>query len=582
MNARQLGSRRVRLAALTLLLGVCAGCVWFHEERQKAELGVDPLASPLAKSAAYRDTIGAFAYYEGLRSMRVRGFGLVVGLGKNGSRDCPRQVCQGLIENLYKRHRFSSALVGVENITPEQMIDDLDTAIVVVQGEILPATVRGNRFDVAVSAAPGTQTRSLRGGRLYTAELKIYRSVSPKTAITGRVLARASGPVFLNPFSEGDAATRSDPLYGLVLGGGKVVEDRRLRLVLLEASYPRAQQIQGRVNAQFPGREKVADAISPSFIQLHVPPEFAENPAHFLALVRSLYVARDPRFEASRAQMLAKEMLDPAAPHPRIALAFEGLGRAALPVLNDLYAHQQDYVSFHAAVAGLRLGEHVAGDVMIMHAQNTDGRYRFQAIRGLAEARGMGAAAIALRGLLNDEDPRVRIAAYEALIKRGDAAIHSKRIDLDNFRLDRVPTPDRDNLVYVKRSGSRRIALFGDDLRCTSPIFYRSPDGSLTLNANPGDESLTALRVAVSTGAMSPPVSAPLELAPLIELLGNQANVDHKGEVLGLGLDYAAVVRAVHHLCEDKSLNAEFVLEQPNVAELFGPPRTAGRPESEL
>ena len=63
-------------ASLTL-----SGCTWGTEERQRLDLGVEPLASLLADSAAYRDTIGAYTYYEGLRSMRVRGYGLVVGLG---------------------------------------------------------------------------------------------------------------------------------------------------------------------------------------------------------------------------------------------------------------------------------------------------------------------------------------------------------------------------------------------------------------------------------------------------------------------------------------------------------------------
>ena len=51
---------------------------------------------------------------------------------------------------------------------------------------------------------------------------------------------------------------------------------------------------------------------------------------------------------------------------------------------------------------------------------------------------------------------------------------------------------------------------------------------------------------------------------------------------MGLGLDYGAVVRALYYLCQDHAINAKFILEQPNAAELFGPARPAGRPESEL
>ena len=566
------------------LVGVCAcgGCTWLYEDRQKLDLGVDPTWGPLADSAAYRDTIGAYTYYEGLRPMRVRGYGLVVGLGKNGSRDCPRNMYDRLVQSLYKQHEFASTVVGITRITPEQLINDIDTAVVVVQGEIPPAATTGARFDVAVMALPGTQTKSLRGGRLYTTELHIFRKVSTTAAITGQILARASGPVFVNPFSEGESATRSNPLEGIIIGGGEAVTDRRVRLVLLEASYQRARQIRDRINAYFPGPRPIADAISPSFIRLQVPQKHQGDSAHFLALVRALYLSRDPKFQATRVRMLAEELTRPDAPHSQIALALEGLGRTASPLLNELYTHPKDHVSFHAAAAGLRLGDHIAGDAMAMQARNPTSEYRFQAIRALGRAEGMAGAAITLRELLHDKDPRVQIAAYEALIERNDPTIRSARIAADNFVLDSVPTQGPNKFMYVKRSGSRRIALFGDELRCSPPVFYRAPDGSLMINASPGDEALTLLRVVVPSGDTSSPISAPLELPGLIRLMGSEADIGLDGEVVGLGLDYGAVTRTLYHLCTDRSVDAKFILEQPNAAELFGPPQPGGRPESEL
>jgi len=315
-------------------------------------------------------------------------------------------------------------------------------------------------------------------------------------------------------------------------------------------------------------------------VRLKVPAEFARDTAHFLSLVRALYLSRDPNFSMTRVRLLAREMLDASAPHALIALALEGAGRTAIPVLNDLYIHPKDYVSFHAAVAGLRLGEHIACDAMVMHALNAQSPYRRQAIHALSRSKGIAGAAIALRKLLEDVDPRIRIAAYEALIRRGDSIIKTSIIDEDNFALDQIPS-SAGRLIYVKRSGSRRIALLGDHLACTPPIFYRAPDGSLTLNANEGDETLTALRVVGSSGAVSSPISAPLHLASLVTLLGSRASVGLDGEVLGLGLDYGAVVRALYHLSLDKSINGEFLLEQPSMPGLFDLPDAAGRPESE-
>jgi hypothetical protein len=297
--------------------------------------------------------------------------------------------------------------------------------------------------------------------------------------------------------------------------------------------------------------------------------------------MRSLYLSRDPTFEGNRARLLAEEIVHPGAPHARIALCFEGLGQKALPVLTELYSHPKTHVTFHAAAAGLRLGDHLAGDVMAHHAEDAGCEYRFQAIRALGEAEGMAGVAMTLRRLLGNDDPRVQIAAYEALVKRGDTTIKSRSIGRDNFIFDQVPTA-REGFVYAKRSRNRRIALFGRDLRCTPPALYRAPDGSVTITAQEGDETLTVLRRVVSTGSVSPPIPVPLELSSLIPLMGNDAGVNLEGEVVGLGLDYAAVVRALHQLCRDGAANAKFILEQPNVAELFGPATRTGRPESEL
>ena len=577
---RSQGRRIVALLG-SLCLAATSGCVWLKEGNKKLDLGVDPIAGAQAKSAAYRDTIGALTYFDGLRPMRVRGYGLVVGLGRNGSKDCPRHIYDRLIESLYKQQRGTGSVVGVSTLTPEQLVNDLDTAVVIVEGEIPPGAMSGDAFDVVVSAFPGTETQSLRGGRLFTTDLHVFRPVSDTVSITGQILARASGPVFVNPFMDEDVPTQGDPLTGIVLGGGRVSETRRLRLVLIEPSYARAQQIQDRINAYFPAASRAADAVSPSFVQVRVPQEYRGDTAHFLGLVRALYLSRDPRFEAAKARLLAEEIVRLDAPHSLIALALEGIGRAALPVLDDLYAHPNADVSFHAAAAGLRLNDHLAGDAMAAHARDAKGRHRLAAVRALAEAKGMAGAAMTLRQLLYDDDTRVRIAAYEGLVSRGESLIRTTAVGGDVFLLDEAPASGTP-FLYARRSGERRIALFGDSLSLHTPVFYRASDGSLTITAQDGDDHLTLIRVVVSAGAASEPVAVPFDVATLIRMLGERAGVDHEGKVIGLGLDYGAVVHALFRLCQDRTIDAEFILEPSGVTDLLSPPPDSGRPESEL
>jgi hypothetical protein len=570
---------RFRLFAGVVFTAV-AGCTTAVDNK-RYDLGISPEDAPLANSAAYRDTIGSLGYFEGMAAMRVRGYGLVVGLGKNGSKECPRRIYDKLVQSIYKHQHVNSSPVGAKEISPERLIEDLDTAVVIVTGEIPPAAVRGNRFDVLVTALPGTETKSLRGGRLYTTELEMYRDLPSGISVMGRELGKAAGPVFLNPFSDEQSATKANLLQGVIVNGGIVTQDRRVRFVLSQPSYRWARQVEARINAQFSGTPKTADAVSPSFISLNVPDEFSGDTEHFLELVRGLYLSHDPQFEAARARELAQEIIGPSAPHARIALCFEGLGRAASPVLSDLCENSKDYVSFHAAAAGLRLGDHVACDRMTLHAADQAGKFRFRAIEELGRAKGMAAAAVALRKLLDDSDPRIQVAAYEGLVAREDRTIESHRVAEDNFWLDLVPSASKP-FVYVKRQGQRRIALFGDGIRCQPPVLYRAPDGSITINAGPEDPTLTVLRTVVTSGTTSPPMPAPFELDKLVGLLGADPALDARGAAKGFGLDYGAIARALYHLCETQAVNATFVLEQPNVTELFGAAEAEGRAESEL
>lgn len=562
------------------VLAVVAGCT-IKEDRGKLDLGVAPISSALADSAAYKDTVASVAYLDGLGPMRVQGYGLVVGLGKNGSQECPRSVRDQLIRTMLKMERSSGGPIDVRKITPEKLIGDLDTAPVLVRAEVPGGASEGTRFDVSVSVISGTQTKSLRGGRLYTAELAIHRETPAGTSISGDTVAMASGPLMINPFADSRSATNVTELEGTIVGGGVALKPRTLRLVLMQPSHATARLIQERINNHFSSSGRVADAVSPGFVDLRVPPRFRDDTGHFLSLVRALYLRNDATFEATRVRQLAAEIIRPTAPHAMISACFEALGRSALAVLPDLYTHEQDYVSFHAAAAGIRLGDHIAVDAMAMHTRNAKSLYRFQAIRALGDARGMANAAHALQGLLADEDPRVAIVAYEALLNRKDAMIASAAVGGDGFLLD-IVSVDRPNMIYVKRTGERRIALFGQGLRCSTPAHYASPDGSFTLNAYADDEQLTLFRVSRNSERTSPSVAVSGELTRLIRLMGNEADEDIDGRVTGLGLDYGAVLRAIQHLCQEEAINAKFVLEQPNMAELFGPGRPRGRPESEL
>ena len=566
---------------LGLMTVAAAGC-GEPDRSKRPDRGVAVQDAAIAKSGAYRDTIGALTYFEGLAAMRVRGYGVVVGLGKNGSRQCPKHIYDELIQNLYKQHDFAGDGIDEKGVKPEQLLDSLDSAVVLVEGDIPGGAVEGATFDVSISALPGTATKSLYGGRLFTTELRVHSPAASGGQLAGQVLAKAAGPLFLNPFVSKKSATRTSELNAAILGGGRATQDRRLRLVLANPSHPIAGRLQDRINSAFPAGRRVADATSPSYVQLRVPEEFRAEPGHFLGLVRALYMTTDPAFTGARALELGNEIVQPAAPQALIALAFEGLGRDAVPVLADLYAHDRIDVRFHAAVAGLRLGDHLAADTMSAVADDAQTEFRYRAIRALGEARGMAGAAMTLRRLLHDSDSRVRIAAYEALRARRDTAVESFTVGGDNFTIDLVPDA-APGPIYATRTGRRSVVLFGSTLELRPPLLYRSPDGSFTMTADSDARTVTLMRTIVATGRVSPPIPGPLGLARLLRMLGEEPGANYEGDITGLGISYVGVVRALDALCRDGAIPLPFQLEEPNAAELFGPaPPPTARPESEL
>jgi hypothetical protein len=542
---------------------------------------VEGAENPLTSSSAFRDTVAEVAWVEGLRRMRVRGYGIVAGLGTRGSSECPRNVRDRLLQTMYKMEQFARMGRAALPVTPEQILDDRDTAVVTVEGEIPSAVLAGTRFDLAVRALPGTQTVSLEAGRLYTCDLHIQSDLTGRT-VTGSILARGSGPVFVNPWSKSDsAATRADPRMGTVLGGGVVTEDRRIRLVLEDPSYRRAKAVATCINTRFPCTDRIADAETAGHVRLRIPVEYAKDPTHFLEVVRHLYLPTTVGFLDRRAAALAQELTDPNAPHRNIALALEGIGRPTLPLLRELYDDPRDYVNFHAGLVGLRLDDSTAAEPVAAHALDTRSQYRIAAIKALAGPKALYRPARTLRRLIDDPDPRIRVLAYQGLLARGDECVVSRSVGGDNFCLDILHSSQRP-LVYARRTKDRRIALFCSDITCLPPLFFSDEDGMITITAEEGDEQLTLVRKTSFGDRSSPPIPASLDVADLILMLGDEPVVKNNELVRGLNVPYSLVVKALSDLCELQAINADFMLQQTTVPEIFGPVRKPGRGESDI
>src|SRR3990167_1386736 len=89
----------------------------------------------------------------------------------------------------------------------------------------------------------------------------------------------------------------------------------------------------------------------------------------------------------TRAKELAGELTRPEAPLNKVGLALEGIGISVLPMIKPLYTHSRKPVNYYAARTGLRLGDALALDVIIRHANDEKSPFRREAIHELGDAK---------------------------------------------------------------------------------------------------------------------------------------------------------------------------------------------------
>ena len=184
--------RTILLLSALVALSACSG------NAKPAPLAVDRPIVSRDTPAILANTVGAFGQINGLQPTYVSGYGLVVGLNGTGSGDAPLSVRAALTTEM-TRNGVGKRGTPLEDVTPDQMIDDPNTAVVLVQALIPPAAPKGWRFDVRIAALPGSSTTSLEGGTLYTTELR--RGTPIPTGPQTFAIGTARGQILINPLA---------------------------------------------------------------------------------------------------------------------------------------------------------------------------------------------------------------------------------------------------------------------------------------------------------------------------------------------------------------------------------------------
>jgi hypothetical protein len=282
----------------------------------------------------------------------------------------------------------------------------------------------------------------------------------------------------------------------------------------------------------------------------------------------------------AKAREIAAAMESSGADHDELALVWEAIGRQVLPMVQPLYESPNPVVSFYAARTGLRLGDTRALPVLAAAAGAKDSPFQMAAIEELGRHSISARTTPVLRGLLDDENQAVRLAACDALLRQGDTVKIKRTMIKDQFELDLVDSAGQP-MIYVSQSLWQRIVVFGPDPVIRRPMFFRAADDLVTISATEGREKLTVFRKVPRTGRSSEAFEVPPVTSELVRLLGTLPTREGGQGMYGLGLTYGQVVGVLQRMCNSGDIPAGFRLQVlPEVRKIYtqGVP-TVGRPD---
>jgi len=484
------------------------------------------------------DTIGMYAEIFASDAIPISGYGLVGGLNGTGSSECPTQIRTYLQKYILQR-------LGGAKVNVDDLISSPDTAVVIVEGMIPPAASKNQRFDVRVTALPGTQTTSLEGGWLYGVDLFETRQVGMGI----KPLATAEGPVFTDSAISGS----QDPRTGYVLGGGTVVEEYKVNLALRLPDYRIVSQIRNRINERF-GYE-IAVALAPGSIELRIPTKYLEAKGRFIQLVRATYLVGSPELTEKRI-MTHIEKLAGSKDKNASEIALEAIGNAAMPKLAALLNSSDPEVRLRAARCMFNLGNQKGREALWGIATDKESSYRIEAIDALVNTSAGQDVTSMLQSLLRDDDLSVRLIAYENLVRLKDVTV-SRKLIANSFYLDQV-TQTGKPAILVSRRIQPRIALLGSPIYCRSNIFIETQDGTITINVPAGEKYATIIRKHPRRPDTIIQLKSSLDLADVIETLCREPLTPTAQGGPGLGVPYSTLVGLISKMVDSGADQAEF------------------------
>ncbi|MFK7759770.1 MAG: flagellar basal body P-ring protein FlgI [Phycisphaerales bacterium] len=580
---------------------IAPGCKLLNKNKKPAPRA--QVSSPTIERdlpSELRGTIGAEARIIGNTPTLVSGIGFMVGLEGTGGLTMPEQYAA----HLERVMGLSGVTIANDNPSsplysksPRQLLQDPNTAAVIVQAAIPPGSSAGDSYDVYVRAINAT---SLEGGKLWTTEMRIGPPASYNDQ-QARIIGKAKGPIFLNPFAEPGVETAGiSRTVGRILDGGVATAGTEIQVILDNPSHQRVRQMVSAINAAYPpgptDRNQVARGVDESLILIQIPSRFKERRDDFLQLISHMTI--DNSFPEVYAQRYAQTLENNSYLANDMSWCLEALGERALTRIRPLYDHPEAAPRLAALRAGAGLRDPMTIDALSNIATNGPEALRTDAIALLARIEGSLVPDKVLRELLESDKLNIRIEAYEGLMarainsrkrqlarslgQRGRVAESSgpveQQIDVlarvqlppdpvrgvsrklvaGKFFLDTVPFGEP--LIYITQQKEPRIVLFGSDQLVKTPMLATAWSDRLMLASDSFNEPIRLYYRDDNKRRTFTHNDVPRELPKLVEFLAMEPTPGSVNR--GLGLSYSRVVGALYEMYTDLGIIAGFTTEE--------------------
>ncbi len=457
---------RITIGLLLLASSGLIGCESFLKRKKETQFEKDSKRIKSIMTDVDRPRlVGEVATVAGFAVRKYDAIGLANNLPGTGGGVRPSEQREMLLAEMRVR----------DVINPERIIDSPSSATVKLSVYTQPGDLKGEVLDIEVESSSQCFATDLRDGFVLPARLKDLVLLDNRVR-KSRDFATGTGEIVVLPTSF-TKRNELEPLKGIIVGGGRLLEDRKLGL-RLNPEYQHVyvtKSISGALNQRFYFRDStkqqtIAEGKNDRDILLSPMPKYRNDPDHFVSVVLATGFGESQEQIQERLQG-CKKLLGDRTTCRRAAAELEGIGtpEAAEVLLSGLNASDPE-VRFHSAYA-LSYLDHKDSVPVLVELARSQPAFRPLCLTGLS-SNDDRSARLALEELLQESEPELRFGAFWAIRNRNalDPYVTGETMgdDLCQF----VQIPSSIPLIAVSLQKKKEIVLFGSNIgiTLTTPI----------------------------------------------------------------------------------------------------------------